>query len=339
MNEARVYADGFQTSFTSANEMMGFLADRTKATRWLRRPTKELRLVPLQKGLEKMNQEEVDELREVLKDTERNMQLLLKTKGETYPVRNCAIKSILSRAGVSGDGLRKLEKTHYARVVNYCLQVAKGNALIKIADGKVSAVHGGDQSDYSVLDIQSIFEMTMQYLNIQYPGNSYVEGSGAYDHEIVTAMWELGGQQDLLDVYRDALDCHGLKAQVAAPAVRLVTSDVAASCVTLHPMLLCKNPSRTIYLGSPIKLEHKNGTDLTMYQDNLRQLYSRYTQTIEGLTRLMDIEIKHPINCLMQVLEATKIKRKKRKSPLKLYVCLRRSTGISLVRLTTFTMP
>ena len=73
---------------------------------------------------------------EILKDTEKNTQLALKVRGETYPVRDCAIKTILDRAGSSGAGLRKLEKSNYARVVNYCLKVAKGDALIKIADGK-----------------------------------------------------------------------------------------------------------------------------------------------------------------------------------------------------------
>lgn len=47
-------------------------------------------------------------------------------RGESYPVRDCAIRTILSRAGVNGDGLRKLDKATYAKVVNYCLRVAKG---------------------------------------------------------------------------------------------------------------------------------------------------------------------------------------------------------------------
>lgn len=76
-------------------------------------------------------------------------------KGE-HPVRDCAIRTILSRAGVNGDGLRKLDKATYAKVVNYCLRVAKGDALIKIADGKVSAVHGGDKHDYCILDMKAI---------------------------------------------------------------------------------------------------------------------------------------------------------------------------------------
>ena len=62
---------------------------------------------------------------EILKDTEKNTQLALKVRGETYPVRDCAIKTILDRAGSSGAGLRKLEKSNYARVVNYCLKVQR----------------------------------------------------------------------------------------------------------------------------------------------------------------------------------------------------------------------
>ena len=73
---------------------------------------------------------------EILKDTEKNTQLALKVRGETYPVRDCAIKTILDRAGISGAGLRKLEKSNYARVVNYCLKVAKGEALLRISEGE-----------------------------------------------------------------------------------------------------------------------------------------------------------------------------------------------------------
>ena len=65
-------------------------------------------------------------MEEILEDTEKNTQLVLKMRGESYPVRDCAIRTILSRAGVNGDGLRKLDKATYAKVVNYCLRVAKG---------------------------------------------------------------------------------------------------------------------------------------------------------------------------------------------------------------------
>lgn len=187
MNETRIFADAYQTTFADPKEMLEFLAQRAKESSWIRKPTRTLRLVPAIQEAGKMKDTVGKNWEEILEDTENNTQLALKIKGETYPVRTCAIRTILDRAGISGSGLRKLETANYAKVVNYCLKVAKGDALIKIADGKVSAVHGGDHHDYSILDMRAVFEMTMQFLNTNFPGNSYVEGSGMFDHSIVSS--------------------------------------------------------------------------------------------------------------------------------------------------------
>lgn len=311
MNETRVFADEFQTSFASATELLEFLAERAKTSKWIRRPTKALRLRPLAKEADSLSgTTATGNLQEIVDDTEKNTQLALKVKDETFPVRDCAIQTILSRAGVSGPGLRKLDTPQYAKVVNYCLQVAKGDALVKVADGKVSAVHGGDAYDYQVLDMKTVFEMTIQYLNEEFKGSVYIPGSGTYDHEIVSAMWELGGRQELLDTYQKALNDHGINAKVIAPVLRLATSDVAASGANLYPMLLCESGNRTISLGNPIKLAHKDGADLNQFSKNLKLLYSRYTDAITDLAKLMDIEIKNPLNCLMLVMKKIGIKKK-----------------------------
>ena len=192
MNEARVYADGFERSFAEVKDLLEFLAERGRNSKWIRKPTKNLRLSPLEKEVKNMDTTDVT-MESILEDTEQHTQLALKVNGEVYPVRDCAIRTILSRAGVSGDALRKLDKATYAKVVNYCLRVAKGDALIKIADGKVSAVHGGDKHDYCILDMKAMFETTCEYLNLKFKGSVYMEGSGIYDHSIVSAMWKLGG--------------------------------------------------------------------------------------------------------------------------------------------------
>lgn len=184
MNEARVYADGFERSFAEVKDLLEFLAERGRNAKWIRKPTNTLRLAPLEKEAQNLDAADAS-MEEILEDTEKNTQLVLKMRGESYPVRDCAIRTILSRAGVNGDGLRKLDKATYAKVVNYCLRVAKGDALIKIADGKVSAVHGGDKHDYCILDMKAMFETTCEYLNLNFKGSVYMEGSGIYDHSIV----------------------------------------------------------------------------------------------------------------------------------------------------------
>lgn len=310
MNEARVYADGFQTTFANTKEMLDFLAIRRENSQWIRKPTRMLRLLPLEKEADNMKRSSRNSMDEILEDTEHNTNLLLKVNGKSYPVRDCAIKTILSRARVNGYGLRDLETATYAKVVNYCLKVAKGEALIKIADGKVSAVHGGDEREYSILDMREIFATTSEYLQVHFKGSEYMEGSGTYDHSIVSATWKLGGNQELLDTYRQALRDNGIEDRVEAPALRLTTSDVAASGVNLFPMLICESSSRTISLGSPIRLAHEKQASLTDFRNNLKLICTRYQDAVTNLTKLMDIEILHPLNCMRLMMLKMGIKKK-----------------------------
>lgn len=318
MNEAMVYADGFERTFAKKEEMLEFLTRRGEASKWIRKPTRLLRLAPLEK--EAGNLEDSEEMEEIVADTEKNTQLVLKIRGESYPVRDCAIKTILSRAGVNGAGLRKLDKATYAKVVNSCLKVANGEALIKVADGKVSAVHGGDTHEYSILDMKAIFETTCEYLHTNFKGSIYVEGSGTYDHSIMSAMWKLEGNQELLDTYRAALDVHGIEKNHLTPVLRLSTSDVAASGANLYPMLLTDGANHTISLGSPITLAHGHGATLLNFRNNLEKVYSRYKDAAENLVKLMDIEILNPVNCLKLMMKELKIKGKIRNEVVEMFV-------------------
>ena len=314
-----VSADGFERSFAEVKDLLEFLAERGRNAKWIRKPTNTLRLAPLEKEAQNLDAADAS-MEEILEDTEKNTQLVLKMRGESYPVRDCAIRTILSRAGVNGDGLRKLDKATYAKVVNYCLRVAKGDALIKIADGKVSAVHGGDKHDYCILDMKAMFETTCEYLNLNFKGSVYMEGSGIYDHSIVSAMWKLGGSQELLDTYRKALDAHGMDEKILSPALRFTTSDVAASGANLYPMLLTDGPNGVISLGSPIKLAHDKGATILDFRKNLEQVCARYVDAMKNLTQLMDIEIRNPVNCLKLLMKELGIKQKIRNEVVELFV-------------------
>lgn len=320
MKETKIYADEFCTTFASTTEMLEFLAERAKQSKWIRKPTRMLKLVPLEKEAETIEEACEKELEGIVEDTEKNTQLVLKVNKDFYPVRDCAIHTILKRAGINGTGLKKLEKATYAKVVNYCLQVAKGDALIKVADGKVSAVHGGDDHDYCVLDMQTIFNMTSDYLKAHFKGSTYLEGSGSFDHSIVSAMWTLGGNQELLDTYHQALEDHGIEDKSLAPALRLTTSDVAVSGVNLYPMMLSQTSNRVINLGSPIKLSHDRGATLQDFRNNLDKIFSRYQEAVKGIVGLMDIDIQNPVNCLHLIMKELKINQKIRNEVVDLFV-------------------
>ena len=44
---------------------------------------------------------------------------------------------------------------------------------MRISDGKVSAVHGGDCCDYSILDMEQVFAHVVEFLNKTFPGASF----------------------------------------------------------------------------------------------------------------------------------------------------------------------
>ena len=49
MKETKIYADEFCTTFASTTEMLEFLAERAKQSKWIRKPTRMLKLVPLKR--------------------------------------------------------------------------------------------------------------------------------------------------------------------------------------------------------------------------------------------------------------------------------------------------
>ena len=174
MNETNVYADGFCTQFAEERDFMEFLRNRMNHCKWLRKPTKALRLIPMEDEKVKKAYAGLPQYEEILSDTKNHTQLMLKVPGTDYPgeylpVRDCAIHTILSRAGVKGDGLKRLDRKRYARIVNMCLQTAKGLSLIRLSDGKVAAVHGGDVTDYKILNMEQIFQETLLYIYNNYP--------------------------------------------------------------------------------------------------------------------------------------------------------------------------
>lgn len=330
MNEARVFADEFQTSFAEENELMRFLGERTKNGFWIRKPTRELRLVPLENSkVQKAVSQSYAGDEEILSDTEQHTRLMLQMKDKYYPIRECAIQTILKRAGISGYGLKRLDVKSYARVINMCLQTAKGVSLIRIADGKVSAAHGGDYCDYKILETEAVFQETLSYLKAEFPGSHYIPESGSYDHMVVTAMWELDGKPELLDTYQEALKEHGMTQRIHAPALRLSTSDVAAKSVTLHPMLLCESNNESINIGHPIRLEHSGDADITEFQKKLALLYSRYQDAVADMQRLLEIPIMHPVNCLTAILKEMPVGRKLKSQVVEYYCAMHKDEPVT----------
>ena len=316
MKGTKTYQDGFVAVFTEQEAFLECIRDRLSNSFWDRGKTRNLRFAELtedgpiaERIREKCSREGTDE--GIIADTISNTGLVLRVRNEYYPVRNCAIRSILDRAGISGCGLRRVSRNVYARILNDCLKVAKGDALLRISEGKVSAVLGGDAGDYSVIDAEKLYMHTIDYLNNNFKGVSYL--GGFYEHDKVSAIWELSGEKKLLEAYKKELDMLGvlgMRPEDMTPVVRITTSDTGAGGANIYPMLLCGRGTRTVMLGDALRVEHKNGADIADYDKQLRMLYGKYQLALGNLSKLLSVEIANPINCMKGVMDKLRVARR-----------------------------
>lgn len=314
MTEQKIFADNFRCSFSDPSDFLQFLQDRNDNSRWMTAPSKNLVFESLEKDTQMgelyLKLYDYDGRAEIIADTMENTSLLLKVNGETYPVRSCAIKSILERARISGHALNKVSKKVFTQILNYCMDVASGDSLIKIADDKVSAVHGGDPKDYAVLEMLPLVQCVQTILDRDFSGNHFLTAN--FDHAIVTAIWSLDGQADeLMDTYRKAVKERGItEAMSARPGLRFTTSDVGVSAANLYPILLIGGSNRIVPLGDPLKLDHKNGANLETFESGMDQLYACFKESIERQQQLMDVDIRYPYTTLLGVLKRIGITKK-----------------------------
>lgn len=310
MNETKVYADSFSKAFAEEGDFLTFLKNRMEKTSWLTKAANSLRFEAIKKDTMRAD-ELADEYRaegkeEVIHDTLAGTQLVLRTDENCIPVRNCALKTILERARISGNALSKVEKSVFANILNYCLKVADGQALLKVSDDKVSAVHGGDKSDYSILEMYELFSKTSDYLNENFSDVRYA--GGFYEHSAVTALWTLNGNDELIDTYRNLLDIHGIRCREILASVRLTSSDVGISGANLYPTLIVDG--KNIPLGSPLKLEHKHNATIEDFEDKLAMLYSQYDLALGKLKELISVTVRNPVNAMTGIMKKLGIGKK-----------------------------
>ena len=314
MTDQKIYADNFRCTFDDPGDFIQFLKERKENSRWMTAPSRNLVFESLEKNTQMgelyLKLYDHDGRAEIIADTMENTSLLLKVNGETYPVRSCAIKSILERARISGHALNKVSKSIFTQILNYCMDVASGDSLIKVADDKVSAVHGGDPKDYAILEILPLVQCVRSILDRDFAGNHFLTAN--FDHSIVTAIWSLDGQaNELMETYRQAVAEKGVtEAMSARPGLRFTTSDVGVSAANLYPILLLGGSNRIVPLGDPLKLDHKNGADLDAFASSMDQLYACFKESIERQQQLLNVEIRYPYTTMLGVLKRIGITKK-----------------------------
>ena len=295
------FADDFSKTFCDKEEFLEFLDGIECGAEWQKHPTNTVLVIAGEEEPEICEKiKDMDEKEEIIKDTMKNSGLFLCLGSTYYPVGQTTMKSIESRARIAGSALLDLPKGKLARVLNDCLKVTKGNALVRIHEGKVRAVHGGDPSDYSVLTMPELFEVASIYVAENYDKATF--SNGLFSHSLAMASWELE-EKGLLDTYRELLLQYGLQADnVLSALIRVQTSDVGVSGANIYYSLLLGAEKKPLILGKPLKLEHTNNASIEDFSQNMGQIFARYQEAIGDLSKLFHVYASYPANVMASVM-------------------------------------
>jgi hypothetical protein len=306
------YQDSYTIQFHSFADMITYHAEQTKNSRWERAGVNSLRVEPLDEGSPLFGDTSafascVGE--DAVKDTAKNLGLAVRLKGQYYPARDTAYKSLLDRAKINGTALPKLRRQALADTLNACLALHSDEALLLIRDQKIAAVHSGDEKDYSVLPIDGLMESLKTKLDERFPGSVF--DTGYSDHALTGAAWSLPDQKDeLLNTYHALLAAQG-KAALAAkfmPGIRFSTSDTGVASAKVSALLLgLRYP---VHIGGMVATEHRGQTKVGDFLSSLDMLFARFEDAVKRLEKLTEVYLDYPVNAMTAVCKMLRMPKK-----------------------------
>lgn len=221
------YKDDFEKEFREEVDFHKYLEEVDARAKWVRVPSRSLKVLVASGNEECCTPVEQVDMESMMEDTKQHTGLLLKFPGGVYQLGSTAIKTLKGRARIDGTALADVDRKTLAQILNQCLKVAKGKALLRLFEGKVRAVLSGDERDYSILSMPDVYMVSSAYLNGDFEQTNFQLGYA--DHSTANAIWELQDER-MEKVYRDLLAQYGrYTEEKLKAAVRITTSDVGAS--------------------------------------------------------------------------------------------------------------
>lgn len=315
------FMDSYYNTFDSYCVMQDYHEKQAKNSQWRRCKVNDLQIEPLTKSsplygnlsafAPGISQEAVD-------DTTENLGLAIHVDGYFYPVRMTAYKSLLDRAKIGGTALPKLSREVLAEVLNACLHLYSAEALLLIRDEKVSAVHSGDASDYSVLPINKLLETMQSKLDSRFAGNKF--DKGYCDHALISASWTMPDQkEDLLGAYAKLLASQGktTMASKLMPGVRFVTSDTGVASAKVSALLM--GGQYPIHIGGCIAVDHRHQSKMTDFEEALDQLFAQFGDSVSKLQKLQEIHLDYPVNAMTRICKKLSLPKKASAEAISMY--------------------
>lgn len=303
------FCDDYSVSFGAFDEMLTYHEELSHESLWLRCAVRELRVMPVTNGSAPWYGYAPCVSEDAVADTVQNLALAVRVCGEAYPLRQTAWKSLLDRAKLSGSALPKLSREKLADTLNECLKLHSSDALALVRCEKVSALHSGDEADYSVLPINSLLGAICSKLDERFPGNVF--SHGYTDHALTSAEWTMPMQRgELLKTYETLLISQGKGAMAARlmPGIRFMTSDTGVSSAKVSAMLM--GAQHPIHIGGRVEVEHRHKSTVKDFELAMDQLFARFTDSVAKLQKLLEIQLDYPVNAMTRVCKQLRLPKK-----------------------------
>lgn len=293
------FKDEFYKEFQEEVGFHEYLDEVEDRAEWVRVPANELKVLDASGNEGLCTPVAGADMEGILTDTARNTGLLLAFEERVCPLGTTAIGSLKGRARIQGTALTEVATPVLADILNKCLKVAKGNALVRISEGKVRAVLSGDQKDYTVIPMPQMFMVASAYAS-DYQHSKFLYGYA--DHYFATLAWQITDPR-LTKAYQELLEQHGKKTEETLSAyIRITTSDVGASGANIFYSLL--KGGHTIVLGEALKIRHQNNSaGLEAFTANMENIFDYYKEILKDMGRLYDIHISYPANALARAMD------------------------------------
>jgi len=214
------------------------------------------------------------------------------------PLRKIAFSSLCERGHISGTVLQRMNVDDFCNVINTCLQQYNDSCLVLYRDQKISAVHSGDESDYSILSPYLLLSGLLAGLKKSFKDRSSFE-SGFITHKLVVAKFMIKDER-VMDVYKPFLQKLGYEdLNSFFPLIQFSTSDVAQCGANLYPYIT--NGPVLIQIGPALSLHHKRKASIKDFCDNVGKLYSLFLSSVAQIEKMADIPVKHPVSCFANI--------------------------------------
>ena len=227
---------------------------------------------------------------------------------QVYPVRDKALEDVLKLAGcycpmaltVVENNQRKPQQAEFrSAMVTNGLHAYKHMAHVLIRDGKLEHFKG---PRYQVLPEWDGYHALKDYLDKEYPNNSYVKGE--VSHEYLSVILNTGDDSACVNL-KELLKDNGVKADNVSLYLRYTTSEVGNAAMRVTPLFDIDGVS--IPLTDGIELRHDAGNKIEMLAKKFPQIAEMAKEAEDAVENLGNTDIKHLDGCFQRIAKELRI--------------------------------